>query len=198
LTRAIMGLTSDDISQLYARYAEELLGYCARRTLQAEVAVELVGETFAQAFIHRADFRGDGERAAIAWIYGIARGQLADYFRRGGVHRRALERLGVATPALLESDFERIEELVALTSLRGQLADGLAALSADHRDALRLRIVATPAGPRVRRDARSRRGCVLWDRPRWPEQPTLGPGARRRRTRARGTSSAQRPAADAP
>jgi RNA polymerase sigma factor (sigma-70 family) len=144
-----MALTSDDISRLYARYAEDLLGYCARRTLQAEVAVELVGETFAQAFVHRADFRGNGERAAIAWIYGIARGQLADYFRRGQVHRRALERLGVATPDLLDGDFERIDELAALASLRGQVADGLAALSSDHRDALRLRIVEERAYPDV-------------------------------------------------
>lgn len=105
LKRAIMGLTSDDISRLFTRHAEELLGYCARRTLQAEVAVELVGETFAQAFMHREDFRGQGDRAAIGWIYGIARRQLADYFRRGQVHRRALQRLGVTTPDLLESDF---------------------------------------------------------------------------------------------
>jgi RNA polymerase sigma factor (sigma-70 family) len=144
-----MALTSDDISRLYARYAEDLLAYCARRTLQAEVAVELVGETFAQAFVHRADFRGNGERAAIAWIYGIERGQLADYFRRGQVHRRALERLGVATPDLLDGDFECIDELAALASLRGQVADGLAALSADHRDALRLRIVEERAYPDV-------------------------------------------------
>lgn len=146
-----MGLTSEDISRLYGRYAEELVGFCARQTMQAEVAVELVGETFAQAFIHRADCRGEGERAAIAWVYGIARRQLADYFRRGQVQRRALERLGVATPQLLESDYERIEELAALTSLRGQVADGLAALSADHRDALRLRIVEERAYPEVAR-----------------------------------------------
>ncbi len=147
-----MGLTSEDITQLYARHAEELVGFCARQTLQAEVAVELVGETFARAFIHRADFRGEGEREAIAWVYGIARRQLADYFRAGQVHRRALERLGVATPELLQSDYERIEELAALTSLRSQVADGLAALSADHREALRLRIVEERAYPDVARE----------------------------------------------
>ncbi|HEV3047237.1 MAG TPA: sigma-70 family RNA polymerase sigma factor [Solirubrobacteraceae bacterium] len=147
-----MGLTSEDISQLYARHAQDILCYCARRTLQAEIAVELVGETFAEAFVHRADFRGDGEHSAIAWIYAIARGRLADYFRRGQVHRRALERLGVTPPDLLESDYERIEELAALASLRGQLADGLAALSAGHRDALRLRIVEERAYPDVARE----------------------------------------------
>jgi hypothetical protein len=52
-----VALASDDISRLHARHAEELLGYFARRTLQAEVAVDLVGETFALAFADRAQFR---------------------------------------------------------------------------------------------------------------------------------------------
>jgi RNA polymerase sigma factor (sigma-70 family) len=136
-----MGLTSEDISRLYVRHAEDLLGYFARRTLQAEVAVDLVGETFAQAFAHREQFRGEEEGEAIAWVYGIARGQLGSYFRRGQVHRRALGRLGVGVPGLIDSDFERIEDLAALDELRGEVADGLARLSVRHRDALRLRIV---------------------------------------------------------
>jgi RNA polymerase sigma factor (sigma-70 family) len=138
---ATMGLTADDISALYARYAEDLAGYFVRRTLQAEVAVELVGETFARAFVQRARFRGGGEREAIAWVYGIARTQLADYFRRGQVHRRALARLGVATAEPVDADFERIEELAALGDLRAQVAERLTQLSVDHRDALLLRIV---------------------------------------------------------
>lgn len=78
-----MGLTSDDISRLYARHAEELLGYFARRTMQAEVAVDLVVETFAQAFVHREEFRGNQDGEAIAWVYGIPRGQLGSYFHLG-------------------------------------------------------------------------------------------------------------------
>ena len=144
-----MTLTSDDITALYRDYAEDLLGYLARRTLEPEVAVDLVGETFAQAFAHRSSFRGSGEREAIAWVYGIARGQLADYFRRGRVRRRALARLGVSTPRLVEVDYERIEELAGLEQLRSDVADGLVVLRAEHRDALRLRIVEERGYPEI-------------------------------------------------
>jgi RNA polymerase sigma factor (sigma-70 family) len=147
-----MGLTSDDISRLYALHAEGLLGYFARRTMQAEVAVDLVAETFAQAFVHRDEFRGRDDGEAIAWVYGIARGQLGSYFRRGQVHRRALGRLGVDVPDLVDADFERIEDLAALDHLRGQVADGLARLPLKHRDALRLRIVEERGYPEVARE----------------------------------------------
>jgi RNA polymerase sigma factor (sigma-70 family) len=149
--RVDMGLTSNDISRLYARHAEELLAFRARRTLQAEVARDLLGETFAQAFLDRSRFRGTGDREAIAWIHGIAKGQLADYFRRGQVHRRALRRLGVASPSLIDVDLERIEELAELHDLRLQVAERLTRLSRDHRDALRIRIVEERDYPEVAR-----------------------------------------------
>lgn len=53
-----MALDSDDISRLYEAHAGDLLRFFARRTLQPEVAVDLMAETFAQAFIDRARFRG--------------------------------------------------------------------------------------------------------------------------------------------
>jgi RNA polymerase sigma factor (sigma-70 family) len=136
-----VALASDDISRLYTRHAEELLGYFARRTLQAEVAVDLVGETFALAFADRAQFRGAEDREAIAWVFGIARHQLAEYFRRGQVERRALARIGVAVAPLEDADYERIEELAELAEARARVADSLADLPLDHREALRLRIV---------------------------------------------------------
>jgi RNA polymerase sigma factor (sigma-70 family) len=136
-----VALVSDDISRLYARHAEELLGYFARRTLQPEVAVDLVGETFACAFADRAQFRGAEDGEAIAWVFGIARHQLAEYFRRGHVERRALARLGVAVAPLVDADYERVEELATLADLRVRVAECIADLSADHSEALRLRIV---------------------------------------------------------
>ena len=136
-----MGLASDDISRLYSRHAEELLGYFARRTLQAEVAVDLVGETFARAFADRTQFRGVEDGEAIAWVFAIARHQLSDYFRRGHVERRALARLGVEVPALVDGDYERVEELAALAERRVWVSERVADLSSDQSDALRLRVV---------------------------------------------------------
>jgi RNA polymerase sigma-70 factor (ECF subfamily) len=136
-----MALNSDDISRLYHAHAAELLRFFARRTLQPEVAVDLVGETFAQAFADRAEFRGRSDREALAWIFGIARHELGDYFRRGVVERRALARLGVQPRPLTDTDYQRVEELASLGPLRAALAESLADLSRDQRQALQLRIV---------------------------------------------------------
>lgn len=136
-----MALNSDDISRLYRAHAAELLRFFARRTLQPEVAVDLVGETFAQAFADRAGFRGGNDREALAWVFGIARHELSEYFRRGVVERRALGRLGVQPRPLTDADYDRVEELASLGSLRAALAESLSDLSRDQRQALQLRIV---------------------------------------------------------
>ena len=136
-----MGLDPDDISRLYRDHARDVLRFVARRTLEPEVAVDLVAETFAQALTDRARFQGRGDADALAWIFGIARHQLGKYFRRGVVERRALVRLGLQRAVMTDVDFERVEELGELRSQRALIADGLAALSRDQREALRLRIV---------------------------------------------------------
>ena len=136
-----MTLAPEDISRLYRAHARDVLRFMARRTLQPEVAVDLVAETFAQALADRARFRGSGDAEALASIFGIARHQLGKYFRRGAVERRALARFGLQVAAMTDADFERVEELGELSARRAAIADGLAALSEDHRAALRLRIV---------------------------------------------------------
>ena len=136
-----MSLDSDDISRLYGAHAADLLRFFARRSLQPEVAMDLVAETFARAFVHRGKFRGGDERAAVAWIFGIGRNELAEYFRRGVVERRALARLGLQLGSPAEADYERIEELVGLRSRCAAVADGFGELSTTYREALRLRVV---------------------------------------------------------
>jgi RNA polymerase sigma-70 factor (ECF subfamily) len=134
-------LDADDISRLYADHAVHVLRFFARRTLQAEVAVDLVAETFAQALADRRRFRGEGDQAALAWIFGIARHELGEYFRRGAVERRAIARIGVDLRPMTDADYDRVEELTGIAAQRGALAAGLALLSESHREALQLRIV---------------------------------------------------------
>lgn len=136
-----MALTPDDIARLYDEHADELLAFFVRRTYDPEAGVDLLAETFAAAFEDRAQFRGGGREAARAWLYGIARHELLDFFRRGQVERRALARLGVERRPLTDFEYDRIEELAASVELRDRVAEGLAALPADQRDALRLRVV---------------------------------------------------------
>jgi RNA polymerase sigma factor (sigma-70 family) len=146
-----MALDSDDISRLYEAHAGDVLRFFARRTLQSEVAVDLMAETFAQAFIDRARFRGSEDNAALAWIFGIARNQLGKYFRRGVVERRAVGKLGLQLGLLSDSDYERVEELAGLRTRRLAVAAGLAELSAAHREALQLRVVEERSYPELAR-----------------------------------------------
>jgi RNA polymerase sigma-70 factor (ECF subfamily) len=131
-------LDADAIADLYAAHARGLVAYFARRTFDVQVATELMAETFAAAVADRAKFRGGD---AAAWLYGIARHQLLQWYRRAKVERRALARLGLDPPGLTDDEYERIEELSGLADLRAQLADRLAALPEDRRLALRLRVV---------------------------------------------------------
>jgi RNA polymerase sigma factor (sigma-70 family) len=125
---------------LYERWAEPLLAYCHRRVLDPEVALELVAETFAIAYAKRHRFQDRG-RPVGAWLYGIARRELARYRRRRRVELRAIGRLGAQVPELDQRSIERIEELVDATRWRARLDTALARLSEGERAAVRLRVV---------------------------------------------------------
>jgi RNA polymerase sigma-70 factor (ECF subfamily) len=128
----------------YERDARRLLTWFTRRTTDAQLAVDLVAETYARAFASRRRFHGDprdGDELA-AWTWGIARNVLHDALRRGGAERRAIRRLGVDPPALDDFEIARIEELAELGTLRAAVAGALEDLSPEQREAVRLRVVA--------------------------------------------------------
>jgi RNA polymerase sigma-70 factor (ECF subfamily) len=124
----------------YERHAEPLVRYFARRTLQADVAAELTAETFAQAYASRGRYRAT-EAEAAAWLYAIARHQLAGFLRRGAVDARARRRLGMPQRELAPEDHERIERLADLPAVRGTVGDALSRLPAGERRAVSLRVL---------------------------------------------------------
>jgi len=144
-----MALNADDIARLYAAHARALVAYFARRTFDPQVASELMAETFASAVADRRAFRGDGDEAAAAWLYGIARHQLSNWYRRAAVERRMLGKLGLEPPMLSDVEYERVEELAGLDELRARVASLLAQLPVEARDALRLRVLEERPYPEV-------------------------------------------------
>jgi RNA polymerase sigma-70 factor (ECF subfamily) len=136
-----MSLDSSDFVVLYDRCAGELLGFLVRRTYDPEAAVDLVADTFAVAFKDRRQFRGEGEDAARAWLFGIAHHRLATFLRRGRVERRAVARLGVERRELTDSEYDRIEELACTRELREAVGGQVDRLRDEQREALRLRVV---------------------------------------------------------
>jgi RNA polymerase sigma-70 factor (ECF subfamily) len=125
----------------YRAHAPALLRYFARRTLDPEVAADLTAETFARAYQHRGQFRGTTDQEAGGWLYTIAQRQLLAFQRRGAVELKALRQLGTDAPGLGEDEYERIEELAEIVSLRGKIAAALRELAPSTRLALTLRVV---------------------------------------------------------
>ena len=127
-----------EVTELYRRESARLLVFFTRRTYDAQLAVDLVAETFARAYESRARVRGE---QPAAWLWGIARNVLRDAHRRGSAERRALRRLAVEPPALNDGEVARIEELAGLGELRSAVAAALQTLPAEQREALQLRVV---------------------------------------------------------
>jgi len=144
-----MPLTGDDISRLFDAHAGELLAFFVARTLAPEASVDLLGETFASAFCARDQFRGGRPQAERAWLYGIARNLVTDYFRHGEVERRALASLGVEPQPLTDAEHDYIERRLAATGVRELLLRELAALPQDQRQALLLRVIEEQSYPDV-------------------------------------------------
>ena len=125
---------------LYERWAEPLVAYCYRRTFDAEVALELVAETFAIAYAKRERYR-NRDRSVGAWLYGIARKEVARYQRRRRAELKAVHRLALQVPSVDEESIERIEELVDAERWRSALASALGLLTTGERRAVQLRVI---------------------------------------------------------
>jgi RNA polymerase sigma-70 factor (ECF subfamily) len=83
----------------YDRFERDMLAFLMRATGRAHLAADLCGEVFAQALSSARGF--DPELGtARAWLYGIARHELADAFHRGRVEDRARRRLEIEALAL--------------------------------------------------------------------------------------------------
>ncbi|HEY6760195.1 MAG TPA: sigma-70 family RNA polymerase sigma factor [Baekduia sp.] len=140
---------ADAFAALYDREARSVLVFIARRTLDPELALDLTAETFAQAFRGRHGFRGTTPMEERAWLFTIARRQIALYHRRGRVERDALQLLGAQVPEAHEDDLREIEDAAGLQDLRSALGAELARLNADQRAALQLRVVEERPYPEV-------------------------------------------------
>ena len=125
----------------YREEAEFVLMFLTRRTFDAEIAVELTAETFAQAWRGWRRVRSDSREEMRAWLLTIARRQLAHFLRRGRAQRTAISRLGISVPAVHEDDLAAIERAAGLEGARALLDDALAGLTDDQRDAVRMRVV---------------------------------------------------------
>ncbi len=120
----------------YARHEATVLRFLLRQTGDPELAADVAAETFAQALISCERFK-PGPAPAVAWLLGIARNVLAMSRRHGRVEASARRRLAMQPVVLDDEAFERIEQLAS----EGWLADELAALPVEQREAVKARVI---------------------------------------------------------
>lgn len=132
---------ADAFADFYAAYVQEVTGFLMRRTYDAETALDLCSETFATALERRHQFRGTTAGEEQAWLYAIARNLLLHHWRRGGVERAAMARVGIEQPPLTDEDIERLEQLASTDALRREVASALDRLPTDQAYAVRQRVL---------------------------------------------------------
>jgi RNA polymerase sigma-70 factor (ECF subfamily) len=121
--------------ELYRRHARGIAGYFVRRTGRPELAADLTAETFAAALQHARRY-DPAKGAAAAWLYGIARRELADALERGRVEDRARRRMRIPR---IELDDEAIERINATADSQAVVL--LAGLPEDQRTAVVARVL---------------------------------------------------------
>lgn len=126
--------------RLYDRHVDAVLAFCLRRVADAETAADITAEVFAAAYVQRSRYRDTGAPFA-AWLFGIARNQIASFARRERVSEKYRRKLGVEPAALGLGDIERIETLVDLEPVRAAVREAMSELPGNQADAVHLRVV---------------------------------------------------------
>jgi RNA polymerase sigma factor (sigma-70 family) len=127
----------DAFGAFYDRFEEEVLAFFMRATQRAELAADLTAEVFAAALASVHLFRPE-LGSARAWLFGIARHELADTWQRGRVEDRARRRLGLEPVSLTDEALELIDELGARPTGTLRLLDSL---PEDQRAAVKGRVL---------------------------------------------------------
>lgn len=125
----------DALAVFYRRHVDAVVAFLRPRVADAEIAFDLVAETFAAVLEGAARYR-PGEAPAIAWVLGIARNKLLMSLRSGRVEAVARGRLGLERLLVTDDDLLEVDE----RSGRGAL--GFDALLAELPEEIRRSVVA--------------------------------------------------------
>jgi len=138
LLRAARAGDGDAFGEFYKRRRALVLGYLRPRVPDAEIAADLMAETFAAALLAIRNDRRPIPDDPIAWLITIARHKLIDSVRRGRVEQAARDRLALDPLEIDDEDIVRIEDLVATTDVAANLKE---LLPADQHAALKARVL---------------------------------------------------------
>jgi RNA polymerase sigma factor (sigma-70 family) len=103
---------AEALGVFYDRYEGPLLAFFRRACGRADLAADLTAEVFAAALGSLEQFRPE-LGSAQAWLFGIARHELAQTWRRRRVEAQARKRIGMEPMMLSDEDLRRIDELAS-------------------------------------------------------------------------------------
>jgi RNA polymerase sigma-70 factor (ECF subfamily) len=126
---------------LMERHAKALDCWLLAKTGDAQAAHELMAETFAQAWLSARRFRGDGDDAGAAWLYGIARNLAHQHHRRGRLERGARQRLGMQMPATPPEPQQEVGWHIDVERLVPAVRAAFAELSVEQQRAIACRVI---------------------------------------------------------
>lgn len=136
---ALLTGTPQTFARFYRRHSAAVFAYLLRASGERDLALDLLAETFAAAWLARGKFR-PASPSGRGWLLAIAANKLTDSRRKRRAELSACRRLGLGRPEITDFALERAEELVDI-----ERASYLALLVDDlpyaERDALLARVV---------------------------------------------------------
>jgi RNA polymerase sigma-70 factor (ECF subfamily) len=126
-------------ADFYEATCEAMYGFFLRETGNEQVALDLVGETYAVAFEKRCEFRGVDDQQGASWLWKIARNNLKMHKRSKVVEVATIQKVGWERQRLSDEDEPPFEQAAVAGEVRGHLAAALARLPADQLHVLQLR-----------------------------------------------------------
>jgi RNA polymerase sigma factor (sigma-70 family) len=132
----------------YERHAERIYAQVVHRVERRDIALELTAEAFAQA-LRSADRYREDQGPASGWLSGIAKHLVATYLRKQHVEDRARRQLGIREQTTFAGSEDEAVDRLDAAAQRGDLAEAIAALPADQRAAVELRVLDEASYPAI-------------------------------------------------
>ncbi|HKX75928.1 MAG TPA: sigma-70 family RNA polymerase sigma factor [Acidimicrobiia bacterium] len=133
------------LADLFRSHHAQLLAYCARRIGRDE-AEDAAAEVFAIATRRQAEITSE---TALAWLYGVARGVVANRYRSHARQTRLLGRLGGLVPGERLRPVEEPDEVIVRKEDDRAILEALTQLRSFDREVLMLAAWEGLSSPRI-------------------------------------------------
>ena len=125
----------------YRAHGDWVFRWVRMQVEDAETAMDITAETFAQALLSVRRFRGREPGTGTAWVFGIARNLVRRYFERRRVEAEARIRVGMPLTSYEPDEYLEADERLDADALAGEIADALGYLPTELRRTLEARVV---------------------------------------------------------